>query len=120
MKSEDGLKKIGLGFQGGGTHTAFSWGVLDRLLDEVAAGNLRIKAISWTSDGAINAAVCVYGLLEGPNRAKRLLRELWELISAQSLFGSDGHHEDVLHSRRHRSEELAIERGSVRPEDHNR
>jgi NTE family protein len=72
--------------QGGGAHTAFSWGVLDRPLDEVAAGNLRIDAISGTSGGAISAAVCTYGLIDGPDRAKRLLREFWDLVSAQSLW----------------------------------
>jgi NTE family protein len=86
MKKGDGIKSLGLGLQGGGAHTAFSWGVLDRLLDEVAAGNLRIDAISGASGGAINAAVCVYGLIEGPDRAKRLLREFWQLVSAQSLW----------------------------------
>jgi NTE family protein len=86
MKNGGGIKKIGLGLQGGGAHTAFSWGVLDRLLDEVSAGNLRIEAVSGTSGGAINAAICVYGLIQGPDQAKRLLREFWELVSAQSLW----------------------------------
>jgi NTE family protein len=80
------MKSLGLGLQGGGAHTAFSWGVLDRLLDEVAAGNLRIDAISGTSGGAINAAVCAYGLIDGPDRAKRLLKEYWNLVSAESLW----------------------------------
>lgn len=80
------MKSLGLGLQGGGAHTAFAWGVLDRLLDEVVAGNLRIDAISGTSGGAINGAVCTYGLIDGPSRAKRLLREHWELVSAQSLW----------------------------------
>jgi NTE family protein len=83
---ETGIKSLGLGLQGGGAHTAFAWGVLDRLLDEVAAGNLRIDAISGTSGGAINAAVCASGLIDGPDRAKRLLREYWELVSAESLW----------------------------------
>src|SRR6516162_5605511 len=86
MKTDKEIKSVGIGLQGGGAHTAFSWGVLDRLLDEVAAGNLRIDAISGASGGAINAAVCVYGLIEGPDRAKRLLREFWQLVSAQSLW----------------------------------
>jgi NTE family protein len=83
------MKSLGLGLQGGGAHSAFSWGVLDRLLDEVAAGNLRIDAISGTSGGAINAAVCAYGLIDGPDRAKSLLREFWGLVSAQSLWPPD-------------------------------
>ena len=86
---EKGIKSLGLGLQGGGAHTAFSWGVLDRLLDEAADSNLRIDAISGTSGGAINAAVCTYGLIDGPDRAKRLLREYWNLVSAQSLWPPD-------------------------------
>jgi predicted acylesterase/phospholipase RssA len=39
-------KTLGLGLQGGGSHAAFTWGVLDRLLDEVEMGNLSIAAIS--------------------------------------------------------------------------
>ena len=89
MEKGDAIKRIGLGLQGGGAHTAFSWGVLDRLLDEVADGNLRIDAISGTSGGAINGAVCTYGLIEGPDRAKRLLRQFWDLVSAQSLWPPD-------------------------------
>ena len=83
------IKGIGLGLQGGGAHTAFCWGVLDRLLDEVAAGNLRIDAISGTSGGAFNAAVCTYGLIDGPEQARRLLREFWQLVSSQSLWPPD-------------------------------
>jgi len=89
MKKGDEIKSVGLGLQGGGAHTAFCWGVLDRLLDEVAAGNLRIDAISGTSGGAFNAAVCTYGLIEGPKRAKCLLREFWQLVSSQSLWPPD-------------------------------
>jgi len=89
MKKGSEIKSLGLGLQGGGAHTAFCWGVLDRLLDEVAEGNLRIDAISGTSGGAFNAAVCAYGLIEGPHRAKQLLRQFWQLVSAQSLWPPD-------------------------------
>jgi NTE family protein len=50
---------IALALQGGGSHGAFTWGVLDRLLQEVAADRLRISAISGSSAGAINAALAV-------------------------------------------------------------
>ena len=84
------IKTVGLALQGGGSHTAFSWGALDRLLGEVAAGKLRIAAISGTSGGALNGAACVYGLITGgADEAKRLLRELWDGISAQSLWPPD-------------------------------
>ena len=49
-----GVKRISLALQGGGSHGAFTWGVLDRLLEEP---KLDILAISGTSAGAINAAV---------------------------------------------------------------
>ena len=53
---------IDLALQGGGSHGAFTWGVLDRLLEEE---RLRIVAISGTSAGAMNAAVLADGWAEG-------------------------------------------------------
>lgn len=52
-------KKITLALQGGGTHTAYVWGVVDRLLQNE---NLDIVAVSGTSGGAMVAAVLAYGL----------------------------------------------------------
>ena len=80
------VKTIALALQGGGSHAAFTWGVLDRLLDEVSAGRLRISAFSGTSGGALNAAVCVYGLSQTVDEAKRLLKELWDKVSDESLW----------------------------------
>ncbi|MCW5772941.1 MAG: patatin-like phospholipase family protein, partial [Rhodospirillaceae bacterium] len=57
-----GLKMINLALQGGGAHGAFTWGVLDRLLDEERIG---FDGISATSAGAMNAAVFAYGIAEG-------------------------------------------------------
>jgi len=82
-------KTAGLGLQGGGSHSAFTWGVLDRLLDEVENGNLSIAAISGTSGGALNGAVCAYGLMDGPKEAKRLLKALWDAVSSKSLWPVD-------------------------------
>jgi len=82
-------RTVGLGLQGGGSHSAFTWGVLDRLLDEVEKGNLSIVAISGTSGGALNGAVCAYGLMEGPKEAKRLLKALWDAVSSKSLWPVD-------------------------------
>ena len=48
---------VALALQGGGSHGAFTWGALDRLLMECAAGRLRIASISGTSAGGINAAL---------------------------------------------------------------
>jgi predicted acylesterase/phospholipase RssA len=57
---------IDLALQGGGAHGAYTWGVLDRLLEEPW---LRIDGISGTSAGAMNAAALVYGhSLRGVNR----------------------------------------------------
>ena len=53
---------IDLALQGGGSHGAFTWGVLDRLLEEPW---LKVEAISGTSAGAMNAAVMVSGYMQG-------------------------------------------------------
>jgi NTE family protein len=59
---------VDLALQGGGAHGAFTWGVLDRLLEEPW---LRIECISGTSAGAMNAAVLVDGYAKGgPERAR--------------------------------------------------
>lgn len=73
---------VALALQGGGTHGAFTWGVLDRLLQEVAAGAFAIAGISGASAGAINATVTAAGLIEGgPALARTRLREFWQLLS---------------------------------------
>ena len=59
---------VDFALQGGGAHGAFTWGVLDRLLEEPW---LRIDGISGTSAGAMNAAVLVEGYVEnGANGAR--------------------------------------------------
>ncbi len=75
----DNIKKVGLALQGGGAHGAFTWGVLDRLLEE---DNLIAEGICGTSAGAINAVVTAYGLhIGGKEKAKELLNTLWKKIS---------------------------------------
>jgi NTE family protein len=86
MADAGGVKAVAIGLQGGGSHSAFAWGVLDELLDLVAAGQLRITAISGASGGALNGAVCAYGLIKGPMEAKRLLEQFWMSVSDQSLW----------------------------------
>ena len=54
-----GPKRINLALQGGGAHGAFTWGVLDHLLED---GRLGIDGISGTSAGAINAVMLADGL----------------------------------------------------------
>jgi NTE family protein len=83
---EHATKRITLALQGGGSHGAFTWGVLDRLLEEPA---LEIEAISGTSAGAMNGAVLAYGLMVGgPDAAKRSLNEFWRSVSeaGESVF----------------------------------
>ncbi|HTI80629.1 MAG TPA: patatin-like phospholipase family protein [Acetobacteraceae bacterium] len=80
------IKTVAIGLQGGGSHCAFSWGALDELLDKVEQGQLRITAISGASGGALNAAICAYGLREGPKEAQRLLKKFWISVSEQSLW----------------------------------
>ena len=55
-------RRIDLALQGGGSHGAFTWGVLDRLLEEEW---LEIAGVSGTSAGAMNAVALAAGLLEG-------------------------------------------------------
>ncbi|MCY4335728.1 MAG: patatin-like phospholipase family protein [Litoreibacter sp.] len=73
-------KKINLALQGGGAHGAFTWGVLDFLLEEE---RIEIVGISGTSAGALNGAALKSGLvLGGRTEAKKKLDALWEDIGA--------------------------------------
>ena len=75
---------IDLALQGGGAHGAFTWGVLDRLLEEPW---LHIEAISGTSAGAMNAAVMVDGHANGGNeRAREALEAFWRRVSRAAAF----------------------------------
>jgi NTE family protein len=79
------LFKINLALQGGGAYGAFSWGVLDRLLEE---SKLEIEGISACSAGAINACLLVSGYQEnGRKGAVETLKSFWDKISSLSLFG---------------------------------
>ena len=55
-------KRINLALQGGGSHGAFTWGVLDALIED---GRLAFEAVSGTSAGAINAAIMLQGWSQG-------------------------------------------------------
>lgn len=75
---------IDLALQGGGSHGAFSWGVLDRLLEE---DWLTIEAISGTSAGAMNAAVLAHGYAEGgASGARAALDRFWHAVSRGAAF----------------------------------
>jgi NTE family protein len=75
---------VDLALQGGGAHGAFTWGVLDRLLDE---DWLKIEGISGTSAGAMNAAVLVAGHAKGGAAgAKSSLEAFWRGVSDAARF----------------------------------
>lgn len=87
MKTQNNTikKKINLALQGGGSHGAFTWGVIDTLL---ADGRIEIDGISGTSAGAMNAAVTAYGLsIGGAEGARQKLREFWNNISEAGQSG---------------------------------
>jgi len=68
-----------LGLQGGGAHGAFTWGVLDRLLEE---SWLIYDGVSGTSAGAMNAAVMIDGYAAGgPEGARHALARFWRAVS---------------------------------------
>ncbi len=74
------VRTINLALQGGGAHGAFTWGVLDRLLEDK---EIVIEGISGTSAGAVNGAVLAYGLMNGGREeARALLTQLWQRIAA--------------------------------------
>jgi NTE family protein len=83
---------VDLALQGGGAHGAFTWGVLDRLLE---VPWLRLDGISGTSAGAMNAVVMAHGLLDGIEKrdgeaaragAKAALEAFWRKVSNAALF----------------------------------
>ncbi|MDD3484711.1 patatin-like phospholipase family protein [Azovibrio restrictus] len=70
---------INLGLQGGGAHGAYSWGVLDRLLED---GRFDFEGISGTSAGAMNGVVLADGLMRGGrDGARQALAEFWRAIA---------------------------------------
>jgi NTE family protein len=75
---------VDFALQGGGAHGAFTWGVLDRLLEET---DLQIDGISGTSAGAMNAAVLADGYAEGGAAGARAALEVfWRKISDAARF----------------------------------
>jgi NTE family protein len=78
------LPTLNLALQGGGAHGAFTWGVLDRLLE---AEGFALEGLSGTSAGALNAVVLASGWLAGgPDGARRALAELWREVGALARF----------------------------------
>ena len=72
-------KKINLALQGGGAHGAFTWGVIDHLLED---GRVDIVGVSGASAGAVNAVMLADGLARGgPQEARKRLAEFWRAAS---------------------------------------
>lgn len=79
-----GKKSVSLALQGGGSHGAFTWGVLDWMLQDE---RLHIEAISGTSAGAMNAIMVADGLMrDGPQGARDALRQFWKSVSDAALL----------------------------------
>jgi len=77
-------KRINLGLQGGGSHGAFTWGVLDRLLED---DRIEIEALTGASAGAVNAVVLADGMATGDRaHARKTLRRFWESVSASGTY----------------------------------
>jgi len=81
-------RPVSLALQGGGSHGAFQWGVLDRLLED---GRLDIRAVTAASAGAMNGAALVSGLAEGgADAARERLDLLWREVNqsgGRNVFG---------------------------------
>jgi NTE family protein len=83
-KDQDDPLLVDLALQGGGAHGAFTWGVLDRVLEDET---LRIDGISGTSAGAMNAAVLVDGYMDGgADGARAALERFWRKVSEAARF----------------------------------
>lgn len=77
-------KLLNLALQGGGAHGAFTWGVLDRLLED---GRMHVEAVSGTSAGAVNAVVLVDGFMRaGADGARDALHGFWQEIAKIGAF----------------------------------
>jgi NTE family protein len=79
-------KTVSLALQGGGSHGAFTWGVLDRLLEDE---RIVIEGISGASAGSMNAAALAHGYtIGGRDGARQALKDFWESVAAKAPFVS--------------------------------
>lgn len=78
------MRRVSLALQGGGAHGAFTWGVLDRLLED---DGLEIAGISGTSAGALNGAALKAGMIAGGRgAARKRLDRLWQQVGEVGDF----------------------------------
>ncbi|MGM0926495.1 MAG: patatin-like phospholipase family protein [Pseudomonadota bacterium] len=76
-------KRIDLALQGGGAHGAFTWGVMDRLLEDP---RIEIEGISGTSAGAMNGVVMADALTRGDrDTARQALHDFWQAVSRAGM-----------------------------------
>jgi NTE family protein len=79
-------RRLSLALQGGGSFGAFTWGVLDRLLEEP---DCEIDSISGASAGAVNGVLLASGFVEGGREGARMrLRRFWRRITEEASFRS--------------------------------
>lgn len=84
-KAQAKTKIVNLGLQGGGSHGAFTWGVLDRLLED---RRISFEGITAASAGAVNAVVLAHGLtVGGRGAARESLRRFWKRLSEKTSHG---------------------------------
>ncbi|RIA55964.1 patatin-like phospholipase family protein [Dichotomicrobium thermohalophilum] len=77
-------KPVNLALQGGGSHGAFTWGVLDRLLED---GRIRLDAISGTSAGAMSGVVMADGYMQnGYDGARENLGRFWRAVADNAML----------------------------------
>src|ERR1700742_4343668 len=77
-------KRINLALQGGGSHGAFTWGVLDALIED---GRLEFEAVSGTSAGAMNTAIMLQGWATGGLKgAREELAAFWNELGAMAVM----------------------------------
>ena len=77
------VKKLDLALQGGGAHGAYSWGVIDRLLEDE---RIEIEGISGTSAGAMNGVVMADALTRGGKPlARQALTDFWQAVSRAGM-----------------------------------
>ncbi len=82
--ANNGIKRVNLALQGGGSHGAFSWGVLDRLLEDP---RIEIEGITGASAGAVNAVVLADGMASGDReQARETLSKFWHGIAEAGKF----------------------------------
>src|SRR5512134_2220094 len=77
---------VTLALQGGGSHGAFTWGVLDRLLEDE---RITIEGISGASAGSMNAVALAHGFATGGrDGARQALKDFWDSVASKSPYAA--------------------------------